>query len=128
MKSPKLAIFYGVLVWLVPFAVSFVIFPIHDSNRPLFESIMPVAVALAVVLFSILYFRKLDSNFLQEGIRLGVLWLAISILIDLPLFLLENSPMSVTLAEYVSDIGITYLMIPVITVGSGYLLEKTKSG
>jgi len=126
MKSLRLAIIYGILIWIVVFVVSFAIFPIHDSNRPLFESVMPVAITASVVLFSGHYFKKLEKNFLNEGIKLGLLWMIINILIDLPLFLPEGSPMKVGLAEYVSDIGVTYLMIPVITVGGGLLLERSK--
>jgi hypothetical protein len=51
MKSLKLAIIYGILVWAIPFVVSVVIFPIHDSNRPLFESIMPVAGVASAIFF-----------------------------------------------------------------------------
>lgn len=129
MKSLKLAIIYGFLVWLVPFIVSVVIFPsIHESNRPLFESIMPVAGTIAALFFLILYFKKLSGNYLQEGIRLGILWLAISVVVDLFMFLPSNSPMNMSLAEYTSDIGVTYLTIPVITFGFGYMLERAKSG
>jgi hypothetical protein len=124
MKSLRLAIIYGVLVWAVPFAVSVAIFPIHDSNRPLFESIMPVAGILSAMLFLILYFKKLDSNFLQEAIKLGILWFAISIAIDLFMFLPSNSPMHMSLAEYTADIGVTYLAIPTVVIGAGILLEK----
>ena len=127
MKSFKLAIIYGVLVWAFPFVVSVVIFPIHDSNRPLFESIMPVAGTLAAVFFLILYFKKLNNNFLQEGIRLGVLWLAISVALDLFMFLPSNSPMNMSLTDYVADIGVTYLAIPTIVIGVGFLLERSKA-
>ncbi|HEX7456393.1 MAG TPA: hypothetical protein VF303_02920 [Candidatus Nanoarchaeia archaeon] len=122
MKSLKLAIIYGVLIWAIVFAVSFAVFPIHDSNRPLFESVMPVAIAVSVVFFSGLYFRRIDKGFLNEGIKLGLLWLVINIAIDVPLF--STGPMKMTLAEYVSDIGATYLIIPVITIGAGFLLER----
>jgi len=127
MKSLKLAIIYGFLVWLVPFIVSVVIFPIHDTNRPLFESIMPVAGVASAILLLILYFKNLDRNFLQEGIKLGILWLAISLVIDLFMFLPSNSPMNMSLADYMADIGVTYLAIPTITIGVGYLLEKKRA-
>jgi hypothetical protein len=127
MKSIRSAIIYGVLVWAFPFVVSVIIFPIHDTNRPLFESIMPVAGTLAAVFFLVLYFKKLGSNFLQEGIRLGILWLAISVAIDLFMFLPSNSPMNMSLTDYVADIGVTYLAIPTIAIGVGFLLEKRKA-
>ncbi len=40
MKRIWKIVLYGFLTWLIPFAVSIVIFPFHDSQRPLFESIM----------------------------------------------------------------------------------------
>ena len=87
MKSIKKAILYGFLIWLIPFVVAFIIFPIHDSNRPLFESIMPVAIALCVVIFGKMYFNKVESNYKKEGIWLGLIWIIISLVIDLILFM-----------------------------------------
>ncbi len=45
---------FGFLAWLITFVVSVLIFPLRTSQRPLFESIMPVVVTLCAVLFSIL--------------------------------------------------------------------------
>jgi len=125
MKSLKLAIIYGFLVWLVPFVVSVIIFPIHDTNRPLFESIMPVAGVSIAVFLSAAYFRKVGKDFVVEGLKLGVLWFVISILIDSLMFF--GGPLQMTVPEYTADIGVTYLTIPVITIGTGFLLEKRKS-
>ncbi|MEE9573674.1 MAG: hypothetical protein V3W20_11540 [Candidatus Neomarinimicrobiota bacterium] len=123
MKSIKKAILYGFLIWLIPFVVAFIIFPIHDSNRPLFESIMPIAIALSVVIFGKMYFKNVETNYKKEGIWLGFIWIIISLVIDLILFLPE-SPMHLSFVDYLMDIGITYLMIPVITIGFGWLLNK----
>jgi fumarate reductase subunit C len=84
---------------------------------------MPVVVTLCVVIFSILYFEKVYGKFLREGILLGVLWLVISLVIDLILFM-PDSPMHMSFIDYVKDIGLTYLMIPTITIGFGYMLDK----
>ena len=123
MKSFRKALLHGFLVWLIPFVVSVLIFPIKTSLPALFESIMPVVVTLCVVPFSILYFRKLGADLLKEGILLGVTWLAISLILDLLLFTPE-SPMKMSFTDYMMDIGLTYLIIPTITIGFGYLLEK----
>lgn len=122
MKSIKVAIVFGVLLWVIVFAVSFAIFPLKQTNRPLFESIMPVAISILVVVFSTLYFQKVTAQYLREGLLLGVMWLSINMAIDLPLFL-TNSPMHMTFDEYMSDIGITYFIIPVFTLGLGYVLH-----
>jgi len=118
MKSPRWASVFGFLIWLIPFTVSILIFPLRTSNRPLFESIMPVVVTLCAVVFSILYFRKLGGGFVREGILLGVMWFVISIVIDLLMFMW--GPMKMTFAEYMMDIGLTYLVIPTVTIGFGF--------
>jgi len=123
MTSIKRALLFGLLVWLIPFAVAFVIFPIRESSRPLFESIMPVAISVATVVFGVLYFRIVPSKYLREGVLIGLIWLVMCLLIDMPLMLL-GGPMQMTLWEYVADIGVTYLMIPVITVGMGVALAR----
>ena len=115
----KLAFAYGFLVWLIPFALAFAIFPIHESDRIFFESIMPVAVVLAVVVFAVAYGKQVKGIILAEWIRLGMLWLLISVAIDLLMF--SAGPMKMSLVDYVKDIGFTYLMIPIITAGFGYI-------
>ena len=110
------AIGYGALVWLVPFVIAFLIFPIHTSARPLFESIMAVAVCATAVAFGITYLKHVIKNIVKEGIQLGILWFMIPVLIDAPLMLF-GGPMKMSIAKYMADIGVTYLCIPVITWG-----------
>ncbi len=110
------AIGFGVLVWLVPFVVAFLIFPIHASARPLFESIMAVAVCATSVAFGIFYLKHVTKNIVREGIQLGIIWFIIPILIDAPLMLL-GGPMKMSVSEYMADIGVTYICIPVIMWG-----------
>lgn len=124
MKFSKLLL-YGFLVWLGPFAVSVLIYPLRSAQRPLFESIMPVVITACAVFFSVLYLGNVTSGFLREGIRLGATWLVISLSIDLLLFM--EGPMKMSLLDYVKDIGLTYLIIPTITIGFGYLLERYES-
>ena len=125
MRSLKTALLYGFLVWLIPFVVSFLVFPLRTSNRALFESIMPVVVTFCVVLFGVLYLRKPTASPLREGTLLGTLWLAISIVIDLAMFM--EGPMKMSLPDYIADIGLTYLIIPTATAGMGWVLQDTRS-
>jgi hypothetical protein len=122
MKSTKFALLYGFLLWLIPFIVAFLIFPLRESERPLFETIMAVTVTLAVVVFSILYFGKTDGGYLREGVRIGILWFVISIVIDLLMFMW--GPMKMSFLDYMYDIGFTYLIYPTVTIGFGYLLQR----
>ena len=118
MKFWGKAIGFGFLVWLVPFVVAFMVFPIHQSNRPLFESVMAVPICATAVVFGLVYLKDIQKDRIKAGIILGILWFVIPILIDAPLMLL-GGPMYMTIAEYMSDIGVTYLCIPLITWGLG---------
>jgi hypothetical protein len=117
MASWKLAILFGLVVWLVPFAVAVAIFPLRDSARPLFESIMPVTVAAVVALLAWIYYRRVQRAFVREGFVLGILWLATSLVIDLPLML--SPPIQMSLADYLADVGLTYGLMPIITTAMG---------
>lgn len=122
-RNWKTIMLFGFLIWLIPFVVSFFIFPLRSSSRPLFESIMPVVLTSAVVFFTVRYLSKINREFVKEGIFIGIVWLVISLVIDLILFMPE-SPMQMTLSDYIMDIGITYLIILIIPLGSAYLMKK----
>jgi hypothetical protein len=115
MASLWRGVLYGFLVWLLAFAVAFLIFPLRESWRALFESIMPVVVTMATSFFAVLYFRRVEKDFLREGAKLGGLWLAMNVLFDLPLML--TPPIDMGLGEYFADVAVTYLIIPAVTIG-----------
>ena len=62
-------------------------------------------------------------GFLREGIIIGILWYVIPAVIDLVMFGFGPEQMRMSFVDYMKDIGITYLMIPVITIGFGYILQ-----
>ncbi|MBL1218740.1 MAG: hypothetical protein D8M59_14755 [Planctomycetes bacterium] len=113
---------FGFLVWLIPFVVAVGLSGVRETNRPLFESIMPVVVTVSVVACSLIYFPHVRSEWAKEAARLGVIWMIISLVIDLPLML--NPPISMTCIEYIHDVGITYLIIPAVTVGMGLAIGR----
>ena len=124
-KYVKIGLF-GFFLWLIPFAVSVLIFPLRTSQRPLFESIMPVVIAIWTVFFSILYLTRTGGGFLKEGISIGLAWLLLSIILDLMIFM--GGPLKMPFLDYVTDIAVTYLIIPTITSGFGYLMEMDHPG
>lgn len=124
MTSIGKALLFGVVVWLVPFVVAVLVFPLRESSRALFESIMPVVVAGTTVALGVVYMAQVSRGFVRQAVLLGCLWLAICVAIDAPLMLF-GGPMYMTVGEYLADIGVTYLMIPVITTGLGLVLERT---
>jgi hypothetical protein len=121
-KNLKLVLF-GFMVWLIPFLVSFVVFPLKETMRPLFESIMPLVLTITVIALAYYYLKDMDADFPKAGVIAGLVWFAISIIVDLALFL-PVSPMQMGFTDYMMDIGLTYVMIPVITTGMGYMAQN----
>ena len=122
MKSFKRAFLFGLVVWAVPFVAAMIIFPLRESNRILFGSIMPVILTYISVTMAYLYFNRVELFFIKEGVNLGILWFFICIVIDLCFF--TWGPMQMSIIDYIEDIGLTYLMIPIITIGIGYAEES----
>jgi hypothetical protein len=122
MHSWRRALGYGVLVWAVPFVVAMIFYWVRLHERILFESIMPVAVVATAVVATVLYMSGVPSRQAREGLRLGVLWLAMCIAIDQVFFM--AGPMRMTLLDYLKDIGLTYAMIPCITTGHGIMQQR----
>ncbi|MEN4017769.1 MAG: hypothetical protein PQ975_04170 [Methanobacterium sp.] len=121
-KNLKIILF-GFLVWLIPFLVAFAIFPLRVYMRPLFESIMPLTLTIIVVMLAYYYLKNMEVNFVKEGMIIGFAWFIINIAIDLTMFM-PASPMQMSFVDYMMDIGLTYVMIPVITVGMGYMAQN----
>lgn len=124
MIKIKQAFILGLLDWFLPFVVSFIIFPLRQNNYFLFESSMSVLVTFSAVWFAKIYFTKNKEVSRKEGLYLGLMWLVINLIIDLILFL-PKSPMQTSFILYMSQIGIKYLSIPIITIGFS-LLNKNK--
>jgi uncharacterized membrane protein YpjA len=122
MKKYLKVVLFGFFTWLIPFVVSFFIFPLRTSQRPLFESIMAVVVTICAVLFAVRYFSKVKASFLQEGLLIGVVWFLVNVVLDFLLFM--EGPMKMSFADYMADIGLTYLIIPAVAFGFGYSLQK----
>lgn len=122
MKSVKFVLLSGVFIWLITFLVSVVIFPLRHTDRPLFESIMPVVLTLSVMLFAFVYFKRVESDFAREGILVGIVWFLVSFAIDQLMF--NFGPMKMAFIDYIKDIGLTYLIIPIITAGSRFVVQS----
>ncbi len=125
MKRVGKIIAYGFLTWLIPFIVSFFFVNQDGSFRideTFFKTIMIIVGALVGVKLMVCYFNKVSGNYLKEGIIIGLAWLAINLILDLALVFGGMFPMGV--GEYFLDIGLRYLVIPIFSIGMGYILER----
>lgn len=120
-KNLKIIIF-GLLIWLIPTIISFLISYLNILS--LFDIIVAVVVAATVIGFSYLYFKDIDGNFVREGIIIGVIWVLVSIILDLVLIIVGVTKLS--LANYAIYVAPVYIIIPAITIGFGLYKDQNK--
>ncbi len=119
-------VLYGILVWLIPFVAS-IFFYTKESGLTidifLFKTIMILIGSISASFLLVFYFKKIDTNYIKEGLYVGLIWFSINILLDL-LILVPMSEMSV--ANYFTQIGLRYLLMPVMSIMIGTILANKK--
>jgi len=112
--------FYGFLVWLIPFLVSWPLYspkgePLYDLQ--VIKSFLIVVGSLVGALLAIRYFRDTEKDFAKEGAILGFSWLVINSVLDIIVlvYLLKGMDLS----AWAGQIGIRYLVMPIITIAMG---------
>lgn len=117
-------ILYGFLAWLIPFLASFFFYTKEGEltiDVFLFKSIMIVVGSISASILLVSYFKKINEAYLKEGIITGVIWFGLNILLDL-LILIPMSGLSI--ADYFTQIGIRYIVIPAMSITVGTALKN----
>jgi len=126
MKKVLRNLFYGFLSWLIPFIASFFFFTREGKltiDIFLFKSIMIIVGSVSAAFLLVSYFKKINADYLKEGVIIGIIWLAVNIILDL-LVLIPMSGMPI--ATYFIQIGLRYLVIPAMTIAVGAALANKK--
>jgi hypothetical protein len=122
MKRLAREVGFAVLAWLIPFAVSVCIFPLKAEHEPLFDTLMGVTLTCSTIALAVIYFRRLTANYVAHGARIGITWAIANWIFDGLMF--SSGPMKMSLNQYLGDIGIAYLAIPVMTIGLGMVASR----
>ena len=124
MRKYLRILLFGFFTWLVPFVVAI---PFYSKDgQPLIDiflikSIMIVVGSLTGAFLLILYFKNLTKNYLTEGIIVGLLWFTINIILDLVVLL---PIMKISISTYFAQIGLRYLIIPIMSIAIGSIVQK----
>ena len=125
-KKVLVILLYGFLLWLIPFIIA-VFFYSRDGQLLieifLFKSIMIVSGSITGSIFLILYFKKIIEKYFREGLMIGLIWLALSWILDF-IILIPMSKMDI--ATYFTQIGLRYLIIPIFSMTIGFLMDRQK--
>lgn len=115
---------YGLVVWLVPFVASFFLYTPQNTpiiSQGFFNSVMTIILALVTTIALLKYFGKIPRSFFMEGIKAGIVWVIMSVILDL-IILVPFTKMNLT--TYFIEIALGYGAILVISVFAGMLLEE----
>jgi uncharacterized membrane protein YpjA len=124
MKSVKKNILYGLLVWIITFLISFAFYSQNGEltiDKIFFKTIMIIVGTLVGVFLIVKYFRTVESNFLKEGILLGISWLLINWALD---FIILIPMAEMATSNYFTEIGLRYLNFPIISIAFAYSLNQ----
>lgn len=124
MYSYARAGLYAVLLWSVTLLVAFFVYPLRMDNPVLFTSIRTLTVTLLSMVLTVMYFRDVERHFVRDGIKLGFLWLVVSIALDQGPYVWGL--MRLSFSEYLADAGFPYLVCPIITIGAAILLSAER--
>lgn len=111
---------YGLIIWLIPTLVT--LLASYLNALSFFDVISAIAIAITVIVFSYLYFEDVNVNFIKEGVILGVVWVVISIVLDIVLILLGITKLS--LISYAANVIPLYIIIPAVTIGFGLYKDQ----
>ena len=112
---------YGLIVWVVPFISAIPLLGLMERDPIFFKTLMIVIGGATDAVCAVLYFNKVEKDYLKEGIVLGVVWIVLNWLLDFA-FLLPLSKMPY--GQYFAEIGLRYIVMPAMTVSIGYILSK----
>ena len=113
----------GLATWAIPFASSFAFVDRSGQlqiPQPLFKSLMVVIGGGVGAVLLVQAFKSIRPS-AATGLALGALWLAINLALDLAVLV----PMSgMTVAGYLQDIGLRYLLLPIVAVAMGSVADR----
>ncbi|MFZ0960832.1 MAG: hypothetical protein WAO35_07990 [Terriglobia bacterium] len=121
MIAWKRTLLLGFASWLIPFVISFLIFPLKKSNAPLFQTLMALIVLITAGALFKLYFRRRTVP-VHEALIVGLLWLAVNLIMDYPMF--AYGPMKMKALTYYSEIGLDYLTYPAFAFWASLLARQ----
>lgn len=114
----------GFLSWLIPFVISFLFYkPGGELIVPYatFKTTIMVVGVLSGCYLLFRYFKFIDSDFVRNGVIVGLTWFAINIVLDTIILI---PIMKTSFAEYFMSIGLGYFSIPITSITMGYLLHS----
>ena len=117
----KLAIIYGVLIWVVTHVLQGIFNPIFHDNLPYFNIVFTIISIIVTGFFGILYIRNIDENEVDEGILAGVVFGVVYLILEFIFFIMF--PQRLLIPNYSLNIASMVVITLLITTFLGYLAQ-----
>lgn len=113
----------ALLTWLVPFVCAI---PFYGPDgllidQQLFKSLMIVVGSITAAILIVRLFRTIERDYTREAIITGIVWLFANWVLDLIILV---GLLGMALPEYATQIGLRYLVIPVMVIVAGVAAEE----
>ena len=118
----KLAIFYGILIWLLTDIITTFFNPIFTDNLPYVNIIIPISVIVVTGFFGILYIRNIEKNEVIEGILAGMIFIIVDIFLDYIFFFIPQNQIP-AVNNYPLHVFSNIVLTLLITTFLGYLAQ-----
>ena len=120
----KLAIVFGIIIWILTFALTSILNPIFTDNIPRVNIVIPLTMIIVTGFFGILYIRTIETNEVVEGFLAGVVFVVVDIVMDYLVFVLLGVK-TLMVENYSVHIVSTVVVTLLITTFLGYLAQMT---
>ena len=120
----KLAIIFGVLIWIISSVLSGIFNPFFTTNVRNLNIVVPIITILVTGFFGILYIRTIDENETIEGFLVGIIFVIIDFICDYVFFIIPQQNTFIIGNQTLHIISITVSTI-LITTFLGYLAQMT---
>jgi hypothetical protein len=114
----------NILTWLIPFLVAIPFYTRDGAllvDAALFKSLVTVTGSVTAAALTIWFFSIVNGSYMREAVITGVCWLVLNRTLDA---LVLGVLMGMTPADYLSQTGLRYLMIPAMVIATGVVIYK----
>lgn len=120
----KLAIIFGILIWIFTYILTEIFTPIFAFSLPDINILVPAIVIVVTGFFAILYIRNINENEVIEGLAVGMIFVIIDIILDYIFFLNPNAS-TLVFSDYNLHLFSMIILTLLITTFVGYLAQMT---
>lgn len=118
----KLAIIYGIIIWVLITVLSSIFNPIFTDNIPNINIIVPLLIIIITGFFGILYIRNIETNEVIEGVLAGIIFVIVDFILDLLFFIIPNHRVPIV-EDYPLHLISMIILTILITTFLGYLAQ-----